>query len=72
MFGANQISACETANSALNGFCQIVVSTRTVTLRNNKANRTYTIIYYSNLNSYMFRLHESAIFKLRVSEIYKK
>jgi len=56
----------------LNAFCQIVVNTRTVTIYNNKTNRTYTTLYYSNLNSYMFQLHESAITRLQVSKIYIK
>jgi len=39
------------------------------TIRNNKTNRPYTTLHYSNPKSYMFRLQETAIIRLHVSEI---
>ena len=40
--------------------------------RNNKAISLNTTLYYSNVKSYMFRLYETTIIRINVSEVYKK
>jgi methionine-rich copper-binding protein CopC len=46
-----------------------VVLIQYVTIR--QTAHTHTILHYSNPKSYVFRLHETAIFKLHFSEIEK-
>jgi len=42
------------------------------TIRNNDTVRLYTTPYYCNPKTYMFRLYETVIIRLQVSEIYKR